>query len=666
MGKKREDPERQIMKTAVMEVVENKLSLRKAAYKYGISKSAIARSVKNYKAKQEGHPDYDFEYHPRYDIHKIFSLEQEIELRDYLILAAKHNYGLSKSEMKKLAYSYAVANKIEVPQWEEAKSAGEGWLRKFRNRHPNISLRKPEATSLARATAFNKTNVGEFFSKYQEILNRKQYQPHQIWNIDETGLSTVHVPPKILAPKGTKQVGNMTSAERGTTVTMIAAINAAGNSVPPLFVFPRVHFKQNMLKGAPLGSVGAANPSGWSNEEIFLLFIEHFIKHAQPSEENSHILILDNHESHYSPRVIARAKQVRLVIVTLPPHTSHKMQPLDRTVFGPFKAFYNKAMNDWMNSPNNAGRPVTLYDVAELAGVAYELSFTLRNITSGFKATGIVPLNSNIFDESDFIASSVTDRQLSENDNQEAGPSQLPSTACKITELDATAEMNTTPHAATTRVTTSVVEVVSTPTKSNIVTPEMIRPFLKAAPRKTVTRRRIGKSRIITDTPEEIQIKKDKESRKRSSTKSVQINKKRVTKKLWDDSSSDNDDADLKLDDGSDLDIADEIADYETEVSFEKEDIEEGDFVLVQCMGEKNKEHFVANILTKKINSFEVVYLKKMQKTDTFIAEESPNIYTLQLRDIIKKLPHPESVGSTKRSANHLKFGVDFSSYYMR
>ncbi|GBP19513.1 PiggyBac transposable element-derived protein 4 [Eumeta japonica] len=47
-----------------------------------------------------------------------------------------------------------------------------------------------------------------------------------LFEIDETGLSTVHVPPRILASLGAKQVGSMTSAERGTTVTMIAAINA--------------------------------------------------------------------------------------------------------------------------------------------------------------------------------------------------------------------------------------------------------------------------------------------------------------------------------------------------------------------------------------------------------------------------------------------------------
>jgi predicted CDP-diglyceride synthetase/phosphatidate cytidylyltransferase len=49
----------------------------------------------------------------------------------------------------------------------------------------------------------------------------------------------------------------------GVTVTMIIAVNAIGNHVPPMLVFPRVHFKNHMLTGAPTASFGDANPTVW-------------------------------------------------------------------------------------------------------------------------------------------------------------------------------------------------------------------------------------------------------------------------------------------------------------------------------------------------------------------------------------------------------------------
>ncbi|KAK4017374.1 hypothetical protein OUZ56_032686 [Daphnia magna] len=46
-------------------------------------------------------------------------------------------------------------------------------------------------------------------------------------------------PPNVIAAKGAKQIQQKVSAERGTNVTMLAFINAAGGTVPPVFVFTR-------------------------------------------------------------------------------------------------------------------------------------------------------------------------------------------------------------------------------------------------------------------------------------------------------------------------------------------------------------------------------------------------------------------------------------------
>lgn len=74
---------------------------------------------------------------------------------------------------------------------------------------------------------------------------------------------------KVIALRGTKQVGQVTSAERGTLVTVCCGINALGNSIPPFFIFPRVNFKTYMLNEAPVGSDGAAHPSGWMTSPNF-------------------------------------------------------------------------------------------------------------------------------------------------------------------------------------------------------------------------------------------------------------------------------------------------------------------------------------------------------------------------------------------------------------
>lgn len=129
-----------------------------------------------------------------------------------------------------------------------------------------LTVRKPEKLSMSRKTSFNKHNVMQLY----EVM----ISPYKIYNVDKTACTTVQNPSKEVVPVGFGELANTTSAERGTLVTMIDCINAIGNHIPPTLIFPSVHLKEHMLKESPPGTIGAANQSGWSNEEIFLNICE--------------------------------------------------------------------------------------------------------------------------------------------------------------------------------------------------------------------------------------------------------------------------------------------------------------------------------------------------------------------------------------------------------
>ena len=154
-------------------------------------------------------------------------------------------------------------------------------MQSFMKSNPQVSLRKPENTSLARSTGFNKTNVEEFFANYINVMERYKFKPHRILNIDETGVTTVQQSPKVIAKRGKKQVGQAVSAERGELVTFCGIITADGNTIPLCFVFPRKKFKGNFLKGAPSQSLGLAVQSGWMNSGLFLEVLKHIQGHIQ-------------------------------------------------------------------------------------------------------------------------------------------------------------------------------------------------------------------------------------------------------------------------------------------------------------------------------------------------------------------------------------------------
>ena len=360
-------------------------------------------------------------------------------------------HGLTKMQTKQLAYKFAKNKNIKIPQnWIRDEAAGEDWLKGFRKRKAGITLRQPEPTSLARAAEFNRQNVENLFHNLREVYTRgNNICPHNIFNLDETGISTVQKPRQVFAQDGTKQVGRITSGERGENVTMCACVNATGNALPPAFVFPRVHFKAHMLKGAPTGSLGLSCSSGWMNSDVFPEVLKHFIDHMAVSEQNPGLLILDNHSSHIGLEVINVAQKNGLTILTFPPHCSHRMQPLDVCIFGPFKRFYNKFADAWMTS--HPGQSISIYDVAELAGAAFNKAFCMENIISAFKSIGIFPFNPNIFTDDMFLPAEVTDVPIAPNptpDQEEAvmDPENTITEAHSLTFADEKALCTIMPH----------------------------------------------------------------------------------------------------------------------------------------------------------------------------------------------------------------------------
>ena len=320
-------------------------------------------------------------------------------------------YGLSTHDARQLAYEMAEVNDIMMPQSRKInRCAGLEWFRSFMRRHPTLSIRTPEGCSLSRATSFNRHNVGMFYTNLETILHRTAAfaDGTRIYNLDVTATTTVQKPKRVIAGKGIKQVCQSTSAERGTLVTTCCIISASGNHLPPAMVFPRVNFRNHMIKGAPAGTLGLAGKTGWMTVELFYQVMEHFIKHSHSSPQNPSLLIFDNHESHLSFKTSSMAKEHGVTVLTIPPHCSHRIQPLDVSVYYPFSKYYDDAINSWMIS--NPGKLISIYEVASCVNSAHERALTPANIISGFRKTGIYPFDRNIFSDDDFMSSAVTDR----------------------------------------------------------------------------------------------------------------------------------------------------------------------------------------------------------------------------------------------------------------
>lgn len=116
-------------------------------------------------------------------------------------------------------------------------------------------------SSLNRVKAFCRGNVETFFNNLDQVIH--QYGESDIWNMDETGFSTVPSNmDKIISLKCVKRVDKTTSAERGGMMTLAFAVCASGNTIPPFYLIPRKNLSTTFREHVTKETVTIANESG--------------------------------------------------------------------------------------------------------------------------------------------------------------------------------------------------------------------------------------------------------------------------------------------------------------------------------------------------------------------------------------------------------------------
>ncbi|XP_058453595.1 uncharacterized protein LOC131431741 [Malaya genurostris] len=336
----------------------------------------------------------------------IFSKEDESELSQRILAMAEMYYGITPSKLRSVVFEFAEKKEIKHTFNKSLQLAGKSWIRLFLRRHPNISLRQPEGTSLNRIEAFNKKEIDQFFFNLQYVYAKFNFSPHRLYNVDETGITTIQSKcSRVYAEKGKKRVGAMTSGERGRKVTAIFCMSALGHFIPPMMIYPRIRMDPKLKHNGPEEGLYKCSKNGWSNNELFCEWLKHFIRYVKPTAYDPVLLIMDSHSSHVSLAAYEICKTNNIIVVTLPPHTSHLTQPLDVAFFGPFKKALREEKEMYLSS--HPFERITEHFLAEFLNKAFQAVGCIEKGISGFKATGIWPLNLRIFDRELTVANRI-------------------------------------------------------------------------------------------------------------------------------------------------------------------------------------------------------------------------------------------------------------------
>jgi hypothetical protein len=119
----------------------------------------------------------------------------------------------------------------------------------------------------------------------------------------------------------------------------------------------------------------------------------HFQPFISKSTNSRHLLITDGHSSHVTARFIAYCITSKIDLFLLPPHSSHKTQALDLSIFGPLKTAIDREVDRIFRHSTTR---LLRVEWTSAYIKARARCFRPSSIESGFRKARIYPFNPEI------------------------------------------------------------------------------------------------------------------------------------------------------------------------------------------------------------------------------------------------------------------------------
>ena len=127
-------------------------------------------------------------------------------------------------------------------------------------------------------------------------------------------------------------------------------------------IFDRQMLNPQLTKGEVPGTAYGLSSNGWIDMKLFCDWVfENFLAYAPPARPL--LLLLDKHSLHYCPEAIKACAEEQVILLALPPNTTHIIQPLDRGCFSLLKAQRKKIVQSYIAKKHKA---VTRYEFSAL------------------------------------------------------------------------------------------------------------------------------------------------------------------------------------------------------------------------------------------------------------------------------------------------------------
>ena len=269
---------------------------------------------------------------------------------------------------------------------------GQQWVYRFINRHSELKSRYNRKYDYQRAKCEDPEVIRGWFLLVRNTIAKYGIADEDIYNFDETGFQMGVISTAKVVTAAEKARTDLIQPGNREWVTVIESINSAGWILPPMVVFKGKMNQRSWYQDIPHSWKVGVSENGWTTDEIGLKWLKTlFGPYTQDRTTGKYrLLILDGHGSHVTAEFDQYCADHLIIVLCMPPHSSHLLQPLDVSCFSVLKRSYGSRVQEQMRAGINH---VDKDDFLEYYMQARTATYSTSTIQSGFRATGLVPFN---------------------------------------------------------------------------------------------------------------------------------------------------------------------------------------------------------------------------------------------------------------------------------
>jgi hypothetical protein len=271
-----------------------------------------------------------------------------------------------------------------------APKLGQHWVQRFITRYPELKTQYNRKYDYQRAKCEDPEVIRAWFRLVQNTIAKYGVVDEDIYNFDETGFQMGVISTAKVVTAAEKARTDSIQPGNREWVTVIEGVQSTGFVLPPLVIFKGQFLQKSWYDNLPPNWRVGVSDNGWTTDAIGLYWLK---EHFGPLTESRTIgkyrlLILDGHGSHATAEFDQYCFQHSIIVLCMPPHSSHLLQPLDVSCFSVLKRSYGLAVQEQIRAGINH---IDKDDFLSLYSQARITTYTTSTIQSGFKATGLVP-----------------------------------------------------------------------------------------------------------------------------------------------------------------------------------------------------------------------------------------------------------------------------------